>query len=85
LGIYPQRGLKLSIKKMKYLYIIKSHLGEVGFGNVYLDSLSLFAVLCGVLVITVNNPELWDKLSNSGDTLKLLIPSNIWKYICGWN
>nr|ATI20590.1 LAGLIDADG endonuclease [Ophiognomonia clavigignenti-juglandacearum] len=23
-------------------------------------------------------------ISNSGDTLKLLIPSSIWKYICGW-
>lgn len=25
-----------------------------------------------------------DKLSNSGELLKLLIPSGIWKYICGW-
>ena len=27
---------------------------------------------------------IWDKLSNYGDTLKLLVPSNIWKYVCGW-
>ena len=26
-----------------------------------------------------------DKLSNSGELLKLLIPSNIWKYISGWS
>ena len=27
---------------------------------------------------------IWDKLSNYGDTLKLLVPSSIWKYVCGW-
>ena len=26
----------------------------------------------------------WVKLSNSGDLLKLLIPNNSWKAICGW-
>ena len=26
----------------------------------------------------------WDKLSNSGNTLKLLIPNFIWKIISGW-
>jgi hypothetical protein len=26
----------------------------------------------------------WVKLSNSGDLLKLLVPSNSWKTICGW-
>ena len=26
----------------------------------------------------------WVKLSNSGEILKLLVPSNIWKNICGW-
>jgi len=26
-----------------------------------------------------------DKSPNSGNTLKLMIPSNIWKNICGWN
>lgn len=25
-----------------------------------------------------------DKLSNSGKFLKLLVPSSIWKYVCGW-
>jgi hypothetical protein len=25
-----------------------------------------------------------DKLSNFGDTLKFLVPNNIWKYISGW-
>ena len=24
------------------------------------------------------------KLSNSGDTLKILVPNNVWKYISGW-
>jgi hypothetical protein len=28
--------------------------------------------------------SMWVKLSNSGDTLKLLIPNNIRKVICGW-
>ena len=26
----------------------------------------------------------WVKLSNSGDLLKLLVPSSCWKTICGW-
>ena len=26
----------------------------------------------------------WDKLPNSGDSLKLLILSKLWKYISGW-
>jgi hypothetical protein len=28
---------------------------------------------------------LWVRLSNSGDNLKLIIPSYIWKNICGWS
>ena len=28
---------------------------------------------------------LWEKLSNSGNTLKLMIPSYIWNYINGWS
>jgi hypothetical protein len=28
--------------------------------------------------------EVGEKLSNSGDSLKLLVPSNIRKNICGW-
>ena len=28
---------------------------------------------------------MWVKLSNSGDSLKLMIPNYCWKTICGWN
>ena len=27
---------------------------------------------------------MWDKLPNSGEVLKILVPSSIWKYISGW-
>lgn len=27
----------------------------------------------------------WGKLSNSGDALKILVPSQIWKYLSGWS
>ncbi len=27
----------------------------------------------------------WLKLSNSGDTLKLLVPNHVWKYMSGWS
>jgi hypothetical protein len=30
------------------------------------------------------NILLWDKLPNSGDTLKVIVPSYIRKNICGW-
>lgn len=29
-------------------------------------------------------PSVRGKLSNSGDTLKLLVPNHIWKYMSGW-
>ena len=29
--------------------------------------------------------SIWDKISNSGDTLKLLVPSCNWKVTCGWS
>ena len=28
---------------------------------------------------------LWEKLSNSGDTLKTIVPNYLWKVISGWN
>jgi hypothetical protein len=41
-----------------------------------LDVLSLLSIFCGILVIISKNPKvLWEKLSKSGDTLKLLVPS----------
>jgi len=50
-----------------------------------LDVASLFAIFCAILVIVSKNPiVLWDKLSNSGNLLKLLIPSRSWKWIGGW-
>ena len=56
-----------------------------GFRAEMLDVASLFAIFCAILVIVSKNPVLlWDKLSNSGDPLKLLIPSRSWKWISGW-
>nr|YP_009945111.1 hypothetical protein [Monilinia laxa]QOE17475.1 hypothetical protein [Monilinia laxa] len=50
-----------------------------------LDVASLFAIFCAILVIVSKNPVLlWDKLSNSGNLLKLLIPSHSCKRIGGW-
>lgn len=50
-----------------------------------LDVASLFAIFCAILVIVSKNPVLlWEKLSNSGYLLKLLIPSHSWKWISGW-
>lgn len=43
------------------------------------------------LVLAPHNPGIWlrksnirDNLPNSGEPLKLLIPSHIWKYMSGW-
>jgi hypothetical protein len=72
------------------LYIVSVDLIN-GLYPIVLDVLSLIAIFSGVLVITTKNPVkrfgkplLWDKLSNSGDTLKLLIPNYIRKTISGW-
>jgi hypothetical protein len=49
------------------------------------------------LILAPHNPNLittcgwgksrinWDKLSNSGNALNILIPSRIWKYMSGWS
>jgi len=57
----------------------------------------IFIPILSILLLSINlllaphNPVVWsgkskvgDKLSNSGDTLKLLIPSIYWKINCGW-
>ena len=71
------------------LYIVSVDLIN-GLYPIVLDVLSLIAIFSGVLVITTKNPVkrfgkplVWDKLSNSGDTLKLLIPNYIRKTISG--
>lgn len=47
-----------------------------GYRAEVLDVLSLLSIFCGILVIVSQNPVLlWDKLSNSGDALKLTVPS----------
>lgn len=54
----------------------------------------IFLYLINILILTLTSfypawwsgkPLLtWDKLSNSWDLLKLLIPSHIWKFVGGW-
>ena len=71
------------------LYIVSVDLIN-GLYPIVLDVLSLIAIFVGILVITTKNPiekfgkllvlNLWEnKLSNSGETLKLIIPSLILK------
>jgi len=72
------------------LYIVSVDLIN-GLYPIVLDVLSLIAIFSGVLVITTKNPVkrlgepllLRVKLSNSGDPLKLLIPSYSRKAISG--
>ena len=71
------------------LYIVSVDLIN-GLYPIVLDVLSLIAILSGVLVITTKNPVKrfgkplsWVKLPNSGDPLKLLIPSFSRKTISG--
>nr|YP_009945084.1 LAGLIDADG endonuclease [Monilinia laxa]QOE17448.1 LAGLIDADG endonuclease [Monilinia laxa] len=59
----------------------------------------VFIPILAVILLAVNlifaphNPKIWngksiinwDKLSNSGNALKILIPSHIWKYMSGWS
>ena len=61
------------------------------FFIIFIPILSIILLLVN-LALAPHNPKLWsgksiywDKLSNSGDTLRLLVLSNSWKTICGWN
>jgi len=56
-----------------------------GYRAEILEVLSLFSIFCGILVIISKNPVLlWDKLSNSGNALKLMVPSHSRNWIGGW-
>ena len=56
-----------------------------GYRAEVLDVLSLLSIFCGILIIVSKNPiVLWDKLSNSGEVLKFMIPSFNRKVKCGW-
>ena len=74
------------------LYIVSVDLIN-GLYPIVLDVLSLIAIFVGILVITTKNPVkrfgkpllLWDKLSNSGNSLKLLLPNCIRKATSGWS
>ena len=57
----------------------------------------IFIPILAIILLAVNlllaphNPGIWfrksnirDNLPNSGEPLKLLIPSHIWKYMSGW-
>lgn len=63
-----------------------------GFKPEMLGVLSLLSILCGILIIISKNPiaqnrakalSLWDKLSNSGKALKLVVPNHSRKVISG--
>lgn len=60
--------------------------------TILINILAFSALLSGIFSITSKNPVLWsgksylrDKLSNSGDTLKLLVPNYYRKVISGQN
>jgi hypothetical protein len=63
-----------------------------GYSPEILDIISILVVFVGIFVIIGQNPIiksgellliLWDKLSNSRDSLKLLVPSGNRKATCG--
>jgi NADH-ubiquinone oxidoreductase chain 6 len=62
-----------------------------GYKPIFLDTVSILSIISGIFVIITRNPilkirkllNLWEKLSNSGEVLKLMIPSNNRKVICG--
>ena len=60
--------------------------------TILINILAFSALLSGVFSITSKNPVLWsgksyfrDKLSKSGEFLKLIIPNYIRKTISGWS
>ena len=50
-----------------------------------LSTISFYEVgICGSPAVRSWNTLLWEKLSNSGDSLKLMMPNYRWKSISGW-
>ena len=57
---------------------------------VFVSILALVFLLLN-FILAPHNPKnwigksiIWEKLPNSGDALKILVPSHIWKYMSGW-
>jgi hypothetical protein len=77
---------------INYLTIVSENFSNHGgYQPIALDIIGLLSILSGIFVIISKNPiikfrkliNLWDKLSNSGEALKFIIPSSIRKNICG--
>ena len=76
-----------------------NQIGYLGLLQAFADALKLLlkeyvAPTQANIVLFFLGPVMWarvslfiirDKLSNYGNTLKLLVPSSIWKYVCGWS
>ena len=71
--------------------------GYYGLLQAFADALKLIlkeyvAPTQSNIILFFFGPVMWgrislfirEKLSNYGDALKLLVPSSIWKYVCGW-
>jgi hypothetical protein len=76
---------------MNNLFLINETFTNGYISNI-LDIISIFAIFCAISVIVNKNPirkcgkllRLWvNRLSNSGETLKLIIPSLILKNLSG--
>jgi LAGLIDADG DNA endonuclease family/NADH dehydrogenase len=58
--------------------------GYFGVLQPFSDAMKLILKETIIPVMCYRKTQLWDKLSNSGDLLKLMILSYIWKVISGW-
>lgn len=67
-----------------------NRVGDMGLSIGFFAMFALFGSLNYATIFNIAPAQrygkslLWDKLSNSGEILKLMIPSYIWKYISRW-
>ena len=77
---------------MNNIYLLNDYITN-GFKIEFVDIIYLVSIFLGVFTIISRNPmakfgklfQTWVKLPNSGNLLKLLIPSNSRKAISGWS
>ena len=89
IGIFIAIAVKTPVYFLN-IWLLKAHVESPLSGSIILAAIVLKLSLYGIFRLILpakrwfGKSLLWDKLSNSGDALKLMVPSCSWKTISGW-
>ncbi len=83
IGFFIAFAVKTPLYPM-IIWLPKAHADSALSGSIILAATVLKLATYGMALWLWNVTSLCLKLSNSGDTLKLMVPNNNWKIISGW-